>query len=88
MSQGKYIPPSLRKQQQQQQVSSTRKQPSRHPKKAPDITSQQAFPSLLSNKEARYVDSNIDLPVMLVSTFQIRRCIIQYSSTVFRDHKG
>jgi len=54
VSMGKYVPPSLRnKQQQQQQVSSVRKQPSRHPKKPPDITSQQAFPSLLSNKEAR-----------------------------------
>jgi len=49
---GVYVPPSLRK---HQQASSLRKQQA-YKKKVPDITSQQAFPSLqpmVQNKDSR-----------------------------------
>ena len=55
VSAGVYVPPSLRK--QQQQASSLRKQQAYKTKKVPDITSQQAFPSLqpaVLNKDSRY----------------------------------
>ena len=54
VSAGVYVPPSLRK---QQQASSLRKQQAYKTKKVPDITSQQAFPSLqpsVQNKDSRY----------------------------------
>lgn len=55
VSAGVYIPPSLRK---QQQATAIRKQQAAYKtKKVPDITSQQAFPSLqptVQNKDSRY----------------------------------
>ena len=57
VSAGVYVPPSLRKQQQHQQASLLRKQQAYKTKKVPDITSQQAFPSLqpvAQNKDSRY----------------------------------
>ena len=55
VSEGKYIPPSLRN---KPQSSLSRKQPATYKtKKVPDITSQQAFPSLqpaVQNKDSRY----------------------------------
>ena len=56
VSAGVYIPPSVRK---QQQASALRKQQVAYKtKKVPDITSQQAFPSLqptVQNKDSRYL---------------------------------
>ena len=66
VSAGVYVPPSLRK---QQQASSLRKQQAYKTKKVPDITSQQAFPSLqpsVQNKDSRYLSCIVNNFLLLL----------------------